>query len=285
MFICSFCLLKGGGKIMDELRAGDVFGKLTVLKYEGKDKYFNKMYKCICLCGKETSVSLSSLIRGHKKTCGKCYHPEVGEKYGKWTVLSEAPTEKGHNRMLSCKCDCGNISVVNASVLAHGKSKGCGKCNALSIGDRFFELTVISDGGKDKANRKRWNCICSCGKMHNVDAYNLKSGNVKSCGQCYRTEFVVVGDISYGILADGTKFCFDTKMFNYVSRKTWNVDKDSYIKTSSEPGKGTKVLHRLLLPHVPQNKVIDHIDGNPRNNVLANLRICTRQQNVFNQKI
>jgi len=270
---------------MDIFKTGEVFGELTILNYDGKDKYYNKIYKCLCSCGNETRVSASKLKSGHTKTCAKCYRPKIGGKCGKWTVLSEVPITTGHNRMLLCKCDCGNTSIINASVLSHGKSNSCGKCNTLTIGDKFFKLTIVSDGGKDNANRQRWNCICSCGKLHNVDAYNLRSGNVKSCGQCYKTEFIVAGDISYGVLADGTKFYFDTIMLKSVSQKTWHTDKDGYIKTTAESGKGTKVLHRLLLPHVSRNKVIDHIDGNPRNNALANLRICTRQQNIFNQKI
>lgn len=36
---------------------------------------------------------------------------------------------------------------------------------------------------------------------------------------------------------------------------------------------------------IPKSLEIDHIDGNPQNNKLSNLRLVTSQQNSFNQKV
>lgn len=46
-------------------------------------------------------------------------------------------------------------------------------------------------------------------------------------------------------------------------------------------------LHRLAWLYVYGNlpKVIDHIDGNPANNKINNLRSCNMQQNSCNQKL
>jgi hypothetical protein len=46
-------------------------------------------------------------------------------------------------------------------------------------------------------------------------------------------------------------------------------------------------LHRLAWLYVYGElpKTIDHIDGNPSNNLISNLRSCTMQQNMCNQKL
>lgn len=45
-------------------------------------------------------------------------------------------------------------------------------------------------------------------------------------------------------------------------------------------------MHRLILGLSPgDGKYTDHIDGNGLNNQQMNLRVCTQQQNTFNQKV
>ena len=47
-------------------------------------------------------------------------------------------------------------------------------------------------------------------------------------------------------------------------------------------------IHRLIAKTFFEeditNKEIDHIDCNPRNNFIQNLRVCNRQQNLFNTR-
>lgn len=43
-------------------------------------------------------------------------------------------------------------------------------------------------------------------------------------------------------------------------------------------------LHRYLL-HAPDDQQVDHIDGNPLNNVRSNLRLVTPQQNSQNKRL
>ena len=47
-------------------------------------------------------------------------------------------------------------------------------------------------------------------------------------------------------------------------------------------------LHRLIYQAhfgtIPEKMIIDHIDNNPKNNNIENLRLVTNQQNSFNQK-
>lgn len=53
--------------------------------------------------------------------------------------------------------------------------------------------------------------------------------------------------------------------------------------------KGKIKMHRMILSRkigreLTRNEWVDHIDGDTLNNVRSNLRICTPQQNRFNQK-
>jgi len=52
------------------IKHGDKFARLTVISFEGRNKYFHSLYKCICNCGKEVIVEKYSLISGNTKSCG-----------------------------------------------------------------------------------------------------------------------------------------------------------------------------------------------------------------------
>ena len=55
------------------------------------------------------------------------------------------------------------------------------------IKQRFGRLVVIKDTGRRWNERVVWLCLCNCGNTTSVRAYNLKSGNTKSCG-CLRRD-------------------------------------------------------------------------------------------------
>lgn len=268
-----------------KIKVGDKFNKLKIVEFLGYDKWGkNKLVRCLCKCGKESITSLSSVKRGHTKTCGNCNRVEIGDVFGKLKVIGENGKDNTFNRLMVCKCECGNINIVQATRLRTGNTKSCGKCYRIEIGDVYGDLTVISEAGKDSGNRRRLMCKCSCGNIHEVDAYNLRRGDIKTCGRCNETVFRIEGKVSYGILQDGSEFYFDTLKLNLVRKYQWHSDNDRYIKTAGKKGESSRLLHRMII-NAKDNKVVDHIDGNPRNNLLTNLRLCTRQENVFNSKI
>src|SRR5689334_8621212 len=65
-----------------------------------------------------------------------------------------------------------------------------------------------------------------------------------------------------------------------VSIKTKRAVKTQLSVQSEINGKTVK-LHRFIL-NAPKGFDVDHIDGNPLNNVRSNLRICSRQENLRN---
>ena len=114
----------------------------------------------------------------------------IGQKFGKLTVESSAGTNKWKHRLWECKCDCGNIVIVDTSRLRNGHTKSCGclhpKAEDLT-GKRFGKLTVVKKiGRKNRSNY--WQCHCDCGNDVNCYQYNLMRGTSTSCG-CLRSYY------------------------------------------------------------------------------------------------
>lgn len=52
---------------------GSTYGRLTVLQAESSDKHQKARWRCRCICGVETVVIGSNLLRGSTTSCG-CFH-------------------------------------------------------------------------------------------------------------------------------------------------------------------------------------------------------------------
>lgn len=87
----------------------------------------------------------------------------------------------------------------------------------------------------------------------------------------------------YGVASfrNGGDFLFDEIDLPLISGHTWHLGLRGYPATHVN-GK-TVVLHKLLIPDADGFE-IDHINGNKLDNRRENLRICTHQQNSYNQK-
>jgi hypothetical protein len=52
--------------------SGQTFGDLTVIAYAGLDRTHHSRWLCMCVCGKETTVSCNNLVMDNVRSCG-CY--------------------------------------------------------------------------------------------------------------------------------------------------------------------------------------------------------------------
>lgn len=59
-----------------------VFGRLTVIGFYGRNKYHHAIWLCRCVCGNEKCVNASSLSTGKTRSCG-CLNDEQRHKIGK----------------------------------------------------------------------------------------------------------------------------------------------------------------------------------------------------------
>lgn len=87
---------------------------------------------------------------------------------------------------------------------------------------------------------------------------------------------------------DGSSFLIDSEDLERVSGLTWMRGKRGYpiAHTSRKLPGGVKTIpvHKLLLSP-PEGYDVDHISGDKMDNRKCNLRVCTHQQNMFNQKL
>ncbi len=82
--------------------------------------------------------------------------------------------------------------------------------------------------------------------------------------------------------------------FVSVNERKWHLTNKrrgkthSYVSTNERQGNG-KIkevkLHHLIIGKPPEGKVVDHINGDKRDNRLSNLRFVTKQQNSMNHSV
>lgn len=88
-------------------------------------------------------------------------------------------------------------------------------------------------------------------------------------------------------ISKGMKTLIDKDVYEKLKRENqlkWCAQKvGSRFYVSKNIGRHGKIyLHRLIMS-APQGMVVDHIDGNPLNNVKSNLRVCYARDNARNQ--
>lgn len=177
---------------------GQRFGRLVTIEVVGKDKYYDKLWRCICDCGKETIVRQGHLRSGHSQSCG-CMRPSlkslVGERFGFLTVESRGEdytTPRTNKRYVTwiCRCDCGAMTQVLVNNLRSGSTISCGCQDPHRLDDltgrRFGKLVVtrqIEPYINPRGRRLiRYECQCDCGNIMSALANALRVGDVRSCG-------------------------------------------------------------------------------------------------------
>lgn len=123
-----------------------------------------------------------------------------GQKFGRLTVIEQAPSHKTPNgsivTMWRCECDCGTKDVLRSSKnlrTVPTPSCGCYKSEKTSerklidlTEQRFGRLTVVRRVDAENTGTS-YLCKCDCGKEIVALANNLRRGHTTSCG-CYREE-------------------------------------------------------------------------------------------------
>ncbi len=169
---------------------------------------------CVCDCGKEKSIVLSSLRMGNTRSCGcllgeharngaLSYTTPTGTRFGRLVTREDGTRSPQY---VSCVCDCGNETRVELRVLRSGgtSSCGCGQRDAVSAlriqqpaGSRFGRLATLEARYISEGDGKVL-CRCDCGVEKRIDFSSLRSGAVQSCG-CLQREVVREAHVTHGL--------------------------------------------------------------------------------------
>jgi hypothetical protein len=98
--------------------------------------------------------------------------------------------------------------------------------------------------------------------------------------------YLILGEDARLTTSQGDEFWVDTADVERVVGYAWQTDRTGpnvYVARRWREGTVIKSqkLHRLLLCP-PPDRVVDHIDGDGRNNRRSNLRVCTQAENHAN---
>ena len=118
---------------------GQRFGRLVVI--ERAENFIlpsgqpQTAWLCRCDCGNILKTRSFSLTNGTTKSCG-CYQKEqaskanfkdlTGQRFGKLIVLERVENDRFGHINYKCQCDCGSITIVDATNLRNGNTNSCG---------------------------------------------------------------------------------------------------------------------------------------------------------------
>ena len=137
-----------------------------------------------------------------------------------------------------------------------------------------------------------WLCKCQCGNYCVVRRKNLINETTKSCG-CYyndtrhRKKYNNIFEFKDSICEvydhkHERSFIIDSNMVEKIKTYYWEIKKNGYVRSKIDNKEIT--LHRFILD-APDNKIVDHINRNPSDNRLENLRLCDATENTRNKSL
>lgn len=127
-----------------------------------------------------------------------------------------------------------------------------------------------------------------CSKhMHQMLKYGFPRDNIQRSANDLN-DYVIKDDVAiFNIYNQQNvkigEFIIDAEDLDKVAYKKWRFS-HRHVVTGCVSNGGQKELSHIILGFTPDGKhVVDHIDGNARNNRKCNLRICTQTENVRNK--
>lgn len=110
---------------------GEKYSSLVIISDVSGNSH--RYCECKCICGKIVLVQYNNLVSGNTKSCGcrKIGKPAYnsidrsGQTFNFWTILNYVET-RNKQRLYTCKCKCGRISIRPVKDIVIGVTKSCG---------------------------------------------------------------------------------------------------------------------------------------------------------------
>jgi hypothetical protein len=160
-----------------------------------------------------------------------------------------------------------------------------GKKLEVNVGDKYYRLTVVCEAKQNKG-RRRFKCVCDCGKYTVVDLAFLRNGCVKSCG-CLQRERASESKKTHGM---SKHYLFpvwtlmvdrcenpESKLYKYYGARGISV---------CENWRGVEGFKNFIrdLEVRPNGYSLDRID-NDGNYEPSNCRWASKTQQVINRRV
>lgn len=150
----------------------------------------------------QTSPDLQNSSIANKR---KSFQDITGKKFANLLVLEYA-YNKGTAPYWNCKCDCGNVEIINGGMIKDGRRDRCWECKQKDkrsiLGEKFGYWNVIEKGSRGGTY---WLCECTlCKGQYEIRSDRLLKGLTLSCKNCSKRQYI--GEISKTIFKN-IKFC------------------------------------------------------------------------------
>lgn len=196
-------IIKESGLVLEN-RNAVIYKNKNLTKEKLKQLYINDLMS-IPQISKQENISpskVSELLKIYKiKIMYVKVENLVGQKFGKLVVLKRKVTEN-NLALWECQCECGNIRIVNTTLIKKGLVKACnsGICNGRidDISGRKFNKTSVVSFAFSKNGRSYWNCKCECGQEFVSSARSIK--RAKSCCSNFECKIINIANIKFGKL-------------------------------------------------------------------------------------
>lgn len=168
-------------------------------------------------------------------------------------------------------------------------------------GRRFGMLTVTSVNREKAKGTVFWNCVCDCGKEDVAYGSDMKAGRKYRCIQCSKDAaglkkrkinkswigedgFLYV-DVSTRAIKNKT-LKLDPDLSEYIRGKTLSVSYGGgaglyYVFQTEHGSRKQNILHREVMK-TPEGMVVDHINGDPLDCTVENMRNVPQSENTKN---